>query len=440
MRKRNKLVELINLVKNDVVVLGCSTGPDSMALLDVLVKKSRVIGFKIVVAHINHNVRKASYKEEKFLLEYCQKNNLFFEKMVITDYGDDNFHNEARNIRYRYFDELARKYNANYVMTAHHGDDLVETVLMRLVRGSTLFGYAGFREEIEKDTYKIVRPFIRVSKEEILDYNKQYKVPYFIDKSNDKDKYTRNRYRKYVLSFLKKENSGVHLKFLQYSEKLNKALVFLDEQVSCEYKKCYKNQVIDVEYFLSLNTVIQSELINKILQDVYQDDLILINERHVDLILSLINSKKKNNFICLPNDFIVKKEYNKVAFCLKHEELLSYEVELSSIVDLPNGKTLEIVKESNETNNNVIKLNSLEIVLPLIVRTRRIGDKMQVKNMNGHKKIKDMFIDLKIPVEKRDTWPIVTDSMGTIVFVPGIKKSKYDKTKKDGYDIIIKYY
>ncbi len=440
MKKKNKLLELIDLKEKDIVVLGCSTGPDSMALLDVLVKKANLVGFKIVVAHINHNVRKASYKEEKFLIEYCQLNNLIFEKMVITKYGDDNFHNEARNIRYRYFDDIAKKYNANYVMTAHHGDDLVETVLMRLARGSTLFGYAGFRERIEKETYTIVRPFISVKKEDILKYNKQYKVPYFNDKSNTNDKYTRNRYRKYLLSFLKKENPNVHLKFLQYSEKLNKTLMFLDDQVVSEYKKCYKDHIIDGEYFKKLNPVIQNELINKILEEVYQDDLILINERHVELIVNLINSDKKNNFVCLPNDFIVKKEYNKVAFCLKQEELLSYEVELSSIVDLPNGKTLEIVSECNETNNNVIKLNSLELLLPLIVRTRRIGDKMQVKNMNGHQKIKDMFIDLKIPSDKRDTWPIVTDSKGTIVFIPGIKKSKYDKTKKDGYDIIVKYY
>ncbi len=437
--KRN-MNELINVKSGDIVVIGCSTGPDSMALVDVLVKHSKLVDFKIIVAHVNHNIRKASIKEERFLDEYCRSNNLVFEKMSITDYGDDNFHNEARNIRYRFFDDVALKYGANYVMTAHHGDDLVETILMRLSRGSTLSGYAGFKEEVVKDNYKLVRPLIGVSKDEILGYNKVNKVPYFIDKSNAKMKYTRNRYRKNVLSFLKTENENVHLKFLQYSEKLQRALSYLDKQAFIAYNKCYSNNQINLEVFNQFDEFIKEEVLNIILEEVYEDDLILITEKHVSLILELISSSKKNNYVYLPNDFIVKKEYNKIAFCLKQDEILSYEIELSSSVELPNGYTLSLVDECLDTSNNVIRLNSQELVFPLIVRTRRFGDRMYVKNLDGSKKVKDIFIDSKVVLDERDTWPIITDSKGTIVFIPGIKKSKYDKTKRDDYDIIIKYY
>ena len=146
----NLLTEKIKLKKSDIIVIGVSAGPDSMALLYILNELKTNIGFKIIVAHINHNIRTESKEEEEFLNNYCQKLNLHLESMTITNYGDDNFHNEARNIRYRFYDELVKKYGANYLMTGHHGDDLIETVLMRIVRGSTLKGYSGFNDIIDK--------------------------------------------------------------------------------------------------------------------------------------------------------------------------------------------------------------------------------------------------------------------------------------------------
>ena len=214
---------LNNLLKpSDVVVLGCSGGPDSMCLLDKLIKIRKSMNLVIVVAHVNHNVRRESAQELCFLKNYCEKSNVFFESMKIEKYGDDNFHNEARTIRYGFFDDIVNKYNANYLMTAHHGDDLIETVLMRIVRGSTLSGYCGFNILIDKDTYKLVRPLIYVTKDEINLYNQKNNVPYVLDKSNFKTKYTRNRYRKNVLPFLKNEDKNVHKKFLK-DQKLKSA-------------------------------------------------------------------------------------------------------------------------------------------------------------------------------------------------------------------------
>ena len=111
------LLNKIKLNQNDTIVVGVSAGPDSMALLYVLNEVRKKIGYKIVVAHVNHNVRTESYEEAEFLKDYCEKNDIIFEMMIITKYGDDNFHNEARNIRYNYYEELINKYNANYLMT-----------------------------------------------------------------------------------------------------------------------------------------------------------------------------------------------------------------------------------------------------------------------------------------------------------------------------------
>ncbi len=434
-----KIDEYFCFSKNDTIIIGCSTGPDSMALLDMLLKIREKYQLSLIVAHVNHNVRKESFIEEEFLKDYCQKNNVIFEKMLIEEYGDDNFHNEARNIRYNFFDMLVHKYDANYLMTAHHGDDLVETILMRLVRGSNLNGYSGFREIVDMDDYKIVRPLIRFTKEELLEYDKENNVKYFIDSSNSKDKYTRNRYRKYVLPFLKEEEANVHLKFLKFSNNLHNAYKFIEKERDKALNRVLDDNKILLDKFLLEEEFIQKEIIYYFLNDFYQDDLILVNDKHIDLIFDLINSKKANSYVNLPNEVIARKMYNMLELKRDTSEITSYEIELETCCLLPNNKIVEKIVDTDDNSNNVCRLNSEEISLPLIVRSRKFGDKIKVKGLNGSKKVKDIFIDKKIPLEKRDMWPIVVDSKGEIVWIPGIKKSKFDKKKNDSYDIVLKY-
>ena len=158
---------------NDIVVIGVSGGPDSMALLYIMNEFKKSLGLKIICAHINHNVRKESDQEKIDLENYCKKNNIIFEYIKVNQWGDDNFHNEARTIRYSFFDELIENYDAKYLMTAHHGDDLIETILMRIVRGSTLKGYSGFSRIVDKGKYTIVRPLLTLTKDDILAFNEK---------------------------------------------------------------------------------------------------------------------------------------------------------------------------------------------------------------------------------------------------------------------------
>ena len=153
--------------ENDIIVIGCSAGPDSMALVDMLLKIREKYRLSLIIAHVNHNVREQSLIEAEYMKKYCEENKLLFETMTILEYGDDNFENEARNIRYNFFESVVLKYNANYLMTAHHGDDLIETIMMRMVRGSNLKGYSGFKKIVEMDNYKIVRPLISYNKKEL---------------------------------------------------------------------------------------------------------------------------------------------------------------------------------------------------------------------------------------------------------------------------------
>jgi len=424
---------------NDKIVVGCSTGPDSMALVDMLLKIRSKYNLNIIVAHVNHNIRKESYDEANFLKKYCLENNIIFESMVIEEYGDDNFHNEARNIRYSFFDNLVHKYDANYLMTAHHGDDLMETILMRIVRGSNLKGYSGFKEIVDMGDYKIVRPLINYTKKELEDYDNENNVKFYVDSSNIKDTYTRNRYRKYVLPFLKDEDKDVHHKFLKFSRTLEEASCFIDNVTNKTIKRVFEDNRILIDRFLLEDIFIQKEILYNYLNEFYQDDLILVCDRHIDLILGLMNSKKANAFVNLPNDVIAKKEYNYLELIREIDVISGYELEFNDYVLLPNNHNIKKINDTSDNSNNICRLNSEEVCLPLIVRSRRIGDRIMVKGLDGTKKVKDIFIDKKISITDRDSWPIVLDSKGNVVWIPGIKKSKFDKKKTDTYDIILKY-
>ena len=437
----NYLLNDINIKYGDSVVLGVSGGPDSMALLHLMTRLKKALDIEVVCAHVNHNTgRPGQFEEQKFVERFCKQNNIVFETLTIDDYGDDNFHNEAHSKRYNYFDKLVKQYNAKYLLTAHHGDDLIETILMRIVRGSTLRGYSGFSKVVKKNGYKIVRPLIQVTKEEILEYNKKNNIKYALDSSNFKDVYTRNRFRKYIVPQLKKEDINVHKKFYKFSKTLLEYNEFIDKIVNSKIKEIYPNNVLNIEKFRNEDKIIQQKVIYHILENTYQDDLMLITDKHVDILLDVIKSKRSNVKVHLPNGVQAIKSYDTLVLSTINREVNSYDIELNKFVNLPNGKNIEVVKDTKLTNNFVCRLNSKEISLPLHVRSRQNGDKILIKGMIGKKKINDVFIDCKIPMDERDKWPIVVDNDGLVVWLTGQKKTKFDKTIDEKYDIILKYY
>jgi len=381
------------LKKNDYVVVAVSGGPDSMVLLDVLIRLRKKIKINIVCAHVNHNVRSESESEKIFVEEYCKNNGVIFEYMKIEKYGNDNFHNEARNIRYKFFEDLIKKYAASILFTAHHGDDLMETVLMRLTRGSNLRGYAGFSKEMEKDSYKIIRPLVFYTKNEILEYAINNNINYVIDGSNAKDKYTRNRYRHNILPFFKAEDKDVHLKFLKFSQMILACNDYIEKNALNSLCSVYKDKQIYIDEYLKLDKIIQIKVLNYILSDIYNDEITLLNDKHIDSINNLIRSMKPNGYRMLPNNIIARRKYNKVFFQTNDDMVSDYKFELKNDIKLLNGKTFQIVEKEDSDSNYVCRLDSTEVSLPLYVRNRCSGDKIAVKNLNGSKKIKDIFID-----------------------------------------------
>ena len=434
------IVKKSGIKYKDTIVLAISGGPDSMALLHLFNQIKKELDLFIICAHINHNVRAESDEEKIFLEKYCDNNGIQFEFMKIENYGDDNFHNEARTISYNYLEKIVKQYDAKFLATAHHGDDLMETILMRIARGSTLKGYSGFAVSIDKGDYKLIRPFITMTKLELGEYCKANGIKFALDKTNFDDVYTRNRYRKYVLPFFKNENKNIHYKFLKFSETLMEYSDYLEKNMKNIIKTVYKQGIINVSEFRKLDHIMQVKIINNILEKLYNDDLMIISDNHVDLIINLIKSNKANSVVHLPNNVVANKSYNEFTFILNKKQVDNYEIEINDIVNLPNGMNIDLNGESDWTSNYVIRINSKEVTLPLIVRTRRNGDKMEVKGMLGRKKVNDIFINDKIPYNDRNMWPVVTDSNDVILWIPGLKKSKFDKNIKEESDIVLRYY
>lgn len=435
---KNILDDLKGFLKpNDTIIVATSGGPDSMCLLHLLCELKSTFSLNLVVAHVNHKLRTESEEEALFVKKFSEENNLIYEYMAIEEYQNDNLENEARTKRYAFFSKLAKKYHANYIMTAHHGDDLIETILMRLVRGSSLKGYSGFHKFVNYQGLTIVRPLITVTKDDILEYMDSNHYKYYVDQTNFSEEITRNRYRKTVLPFLKKEDKNVHQKFLKFSKELEATNDFILKYVKDLLDNISDHKGIKISELIKLDKFLLQKVIEYILTTIYVDDLFLITDKHTELIMNVIKSSKSNVSMHLPNGYKALKDYDYFKI-VKEDETKEFSYVLDMEVFVPNGK-IKRVLESNDTSNFVIRLNSEDVILPLIVRSRKDGDKMQVKNLNGSKKIKDILIDEKINKSIRDNIPVVIDSQNNILWLAGVKKSKFDVEKTGIYDIILLY-
>ena len=422
-----------NIQDNTSVVVACSGGPDSMCLLSLVNNLSTTKNITVICAHVNHKLRKESEEEAQMVERYCKENNIIFESMEITDYLNGEFSEEdARIRRYNFFDQVINKYQATYLLTAHHGDDLIETVLMRLTRGSNLSGYIGIKQINTNESYKILRPLLTTTKEAILKYNQENNIPYAIDSSNNNLKYTRNRYRNVVLPFLKNEDANVHLKYLKFSEELIAYDNFISDYIAS------KNIIVDNSILINkLNSetqFIKRKAIELLIKEIQKNDYLAISDNQMQEIIKLLD--KSNKSVDLNNNYKCINEYG-ILKIVKNEDSNLTEIIFDKDVSTKYFNFYYNTKDGNDSNYSIY-LSSDDIVLPLKLRAKQDGDRMIVKNMGGSKKISDIFIDCKVPKNKRKDYPILVDAKDTIIWVPGLKKSQFAKDKSEKYDIIIK--
>ena len=432
----NRIIKNINNLPDKYIIVGVSTGPDSMALLHMLMKNTDK---QIVCTHINHNIRETSDEEENYLKTYCKENNIIFESTKISTYEQNNFENEAREKRYAFYETTLKKYNSHYLVLAHHGDDLIETVMMKIVRGSNLEGYAGIKTYSKLKNYTIIRPLLNLTKEDLLIYNKENNIKYYIDNTNEDINYTRNRYRKKILPILKEEDKDVHLKFLKYSETLQEYYNYVEEIVEEKINNNYNENIINIPEINKEKPFIKRNIIFYILSNIYNNKANIIKDTHIDEIVNLIDNPNPNKTINLPDNYIARKEYNNIYFEKDDVKLENYKIIFNGIVKI-DDIIIKKIDNTETDGNDICRLNSNNITLPLYLRNKKDGDYIEVLGLNGKKKIKDIFIDEKIPIKERKKYPLLVDANDNILWIPNIKKSKYNVKKDENYDIILTSY
>lgn len=220
-------------LENRKFLLAASGGPDSMALLQMLVDEVPID--QLIVAHLNHQLRKDSYLETELLEKFCRKNNLllFDKKWPINLHPKSGFEAAAREYRYQFLDEVAQEVGADYLLTAHHGDDLLENILLKLIRSGDANEMSSLRPVRPWQGRLLVRPLLEFSKAQLLEFDKKRKIFYIEDSTNNEDDIQRNRLRHHVLPLLKKENPNILVNGLRFLDSMTVLQEDRKEYFSC---------------------------------------------------------------------------------------------------------------------------------------------------------------------------------------------------------------
>lgn len=432
-------IEKHQLLKDrSTVVVGVSGGPDSLALLHYLWKEEKDRNLQLIVAHAEHGLRGKTSEEDLLFVEaFCQKSQIPFEgaHLDVAKWMKDSsvsVQMAAREARYRFFQEVMEKYNADFLALAQHGDDQIETMLMRQVRGTYSYGLAGIPVKRDFATGQIIRPFLGITKQQIEQYCQEEGLYPRFDESNESDKYTRNRFRKYVLPFLKKENQQVHQHFQKLSEWLaededylmNVTKQKLDKLVIA---KSEKEITVSAAKLRAFEKPLQRRAIHLILVYLY-GNFPPISQIHIEQIFSLCHESTQNKRITLPKGLVAIRQYGNILFTFSAAEdplYFEYELSIPGMIDLEIG---QISGEFTDTLPEKLNLNTFvcdanELSLPLTVRSKKEGDFIRPIGLNGRKKVNRLFIDRKIDSLLRAKWPVVVDQEGEILWVPGLARS-----------------
>lgn len=426
----------------DRLIIAVSGGPDSMCLLHYIItlKERFFPSIVIYVAHINHHTRgEENTREENLIKSYCELYQLVFYKTDFYFNGTGNFHDLARQFRYHYFKEVSVKTGANKIVLAHHKDDQVETVLFKVLRGSHLQGYSGMKVnyEVKKDL-KVIRPFIHVTKQEILNYCQLYQIPYLTDSSNQKNDYARNYIRHEIVPKLHHIQSDASDKIIQFQTQIEEANQYVYETAETIFENAIKEQtdqkiVLDVNRFTSYNNAILRTILI-ICASHFNDYKLEISFNQINQMIEIIIGKKPNVYYDLGSNYYFIKEYNLLIMQRGKDHLVENELEINECKEyiLPNADKLIVkkVQEKAKINNKNLILCYNNSMWPLKIRTRKDGD--VIKTKIGHKKINRIFINHKIPISQRDSWPILIDKDGQILWVIGLEKIWFENEQEEG--------
>ena len=424
-----------NLIENDdIIVVGFSGGPDSVFLVEILKKLKNFINFKIYLVHINHLLRgEDADSDENFSFEYAKKNNLeiFIKRIPVKEIAKEvgkTLEEVGREERYKFFSEIYEKVGATKIATAHNKDDQIETFLFRLIRGTSLQGLEG----IKIKNNNVIRPISEIYKKDILEYLNKNEIQYKIDKTNFENEFTRNSIRLDLIPFIEE----------RYNIKFKDKIFSLIKEI----RENNQNNSLNLsDYTDSENRIILEK--TKFLSNFDKKNLlslflnkknIEVNRNKIDEISSLIKSNGTKK-IDLDKSYRIVKDYtylyieDKKENCVINNNVIQVKIPSEQIFDnfkitVSTVENLDIPKQKNQYLLDAIYNDIIE------VRYRKEGDRIFLGEKHS-KKIKEIFIDQKIPKDIRDRLPIFLYN-NTIFWIYNVKKAYIPKINKNENKLI----
>ena len=428
----NKKYNLIE--SNDIIVVGFSGGPDSVFLVEMLKKLQHFFNFKIYLVHINHLLRgEDADSDENFSFEYAKKNNLeiFIKRIPVKEIAKEigkTLEEVGREERYKFFSEIYEKVRATKIATAHNKDDQIETFLFRLIRGTSLQGLEG----IKIKNNNVIRPISEIYKKDILEYLNKNEIQYKIDKTNFENEFTRNSIRLDLIPFIEE----------RYNIKFKDKIFSLIKEI----RENNQNNSLNLsDYTDSENRIILEK--TKFLSNFDKKNLLslFLNKKNIEVNRNKINeisSLIKNNGtkkIDLDKTYRIVKDYtylyieDKKENCVINNNVIQVKIPSEQIFDnfkitVSTIENLDIPKQKNQYLLDAIYNDIIE------VRYRKEGDRIFLGEKHS-KKIKEIFIDQKIPKDIRDRLPIFLYN-NTIFWIYNVKKAYIPKINKNENKLI----
>lgn len=406
---RENLVKYNMVSTNETICIGLSGGADSMTLLTIMNELKDEFEFKIVAAHVNHGIREEARDDADFCRNICSKLGVpFFEKDVkVKEIAKEMKLSEeeaGREVRYSFFRELGDK-----IATAHNKNDNVETIFMRLIRGTGLNGLSG----IKYKNNNIIRPLLNVSRKEIEDFVDFCKIDYVTDKTNFQDIYTRNKIRLNVLPYIEKNiNPNVINTIGDSISQFAEDDDCLDS-IANDFFDTIKFEETRVKIYLnsfnSLHSAIKKRVLIKVLSKMKNSYANIATRKNIDDILSLID--KDNGKKLIFGDITIFKNDNFLYFDKSLNEKIELQIE-------------EVLKESPITNTGYVCY--VPACYPsLVLRERQPGDIVRIDDFH-HKKLTDFLSDKKVPLTERKN--IMVLAAGNEVFmIPKYFGTRFEK-------------
>ncbi len=410
------------LQAGDRVVVGVSGGADSVALLHALWELRGELRVSLMVAHLDHGLRPEGEKEAAFVRKMTGKLGAPFHwgKAEVKSHMEESglsVQEAAREVRYKFLAGVAKKNRASKIALGHTADDQAESVVMRLLRGSGTRGLSGI-PPVRDGLY--IRPLIEVWREEVESFLQEKRIPFLTDPSNQSLHYLRNRVRHELLPVLGQYNPRVCQVLVQMADLFRAEEEFWQKHLTEKFPGVLRSQrkehlILDVAALLSQPLPIRLRCLRHAIEKV-QGHLRRVNLSHIWAIHALLEGLDPNKTIRLPQGLVVTRAYQGLHFSRTQEDSPPFEhiVLGPGYVEIPEvGRGVRFETQPRkrkvvyEESPNVALLDFDGLDFPLTLRSFRPGDRLQPLGMEGVKKVKDLFIDCKIPALLRKRVPLL---------------------------------